>query len=214
MKQTKTNDLPWLFAALALALHLIATLAGQYSIFRDELYYIACVNHPALGYVDHPPLSVWILAIWKWFAGDSLFSIRFLPALFGALSIFYICRIARELGGGRFAQILATTTALLAPIYLAFFGLYSMNALDVLLWAMVFLTLIRITTTGKIRDWYILGILLGLGALNKLSMVWLASGIAVAMVMTPTRTALKTRGPWAAMGFAVLLFLTGQKMSQ
>ena len=33
--------------------------AGQQSgIFRDELYYIACANRLAWGYVDHPPLSI------------------------------------------------------------------------------------------------------------------------------------------------------------
>ena len=46
-----------LFLALAkLLLHLFT--AARYGIFRDELYYVACSEHLAWGYVDHPPMTV------------------------------------------------------------------------------------------------------------------------------------------------------------
>ena len=45
----------WALAAIVLAAHL-ATSAG-YGYFRDELYYLACSAHPALGYVDFPPIG-------------------------------------------------------------------------------------------------------------------------------------------------------------
>ena len=49
-------------ALFKLALHLYTNLFAGYGIFRDELYYLACARHLAAGYVDHPPLSMWILA--------------------------------------------------------------------------------------------------------------------------------------------------------
>ena len=45
-----------LLAALKLAIHLTALTA--YGWFRDELYYLVCARRLALGYVDHPPLSM------------------------------------------------------------------------------------------------------------------------------------------------------------
>jgi hypothetical protein len=40
--------------------------------FDDELYYIACAEHLGLGYIDHPPLSIWLLSGWQAVFGDSL----------------------------------------------------------------------------------------------------------------------------------------------
>jgi hypothetical protein len=58
------------FAAGAVVLHLLT--ANRYGYFRDELYYAACGQHLAWGYVDHAPL----IAVISWFArrllGDSL----------------------------------------------------------------------------------------------------------------------------------------------
>ena len=57
----KTSQLIIGFASFKFLFHvLIAAFAG-YGIFRDELYYVACSMHPAFGYVDHPPMSIWIL---------------------------------------------------------------------------------------------------------------------------------------------------------
>ena len=44
-----------LFSAVTLLVHLLTI--GRYGYFRDELYYVACGQHLAFGYVDQPPLS-------------------------------------------------------------------------------------------------------------------------------------------------------------
>src|ERR1043166_8402794 len=74
-----------LFSAAALLLHLLTN--GRYGYFRDELYYIACARHLALGYVDQPPLSILLLRFSEILLGDSLFAIRLLPALAGAATV-------------------------------------------------------------------------------------------------------------------------------
>jgi 4-amino-4-deoxy-L-arabinose transferase-like glycosyltransferase len=81
--------------------------AGQYGYFRDEFYYIACSDHLDWGFVDQPPLSIFLLKISRWILGDSLHAIRFLPAVAGAVSLFFTGLMARTLGGGRFSQVLA-----------------------------------------------------------------------------------------------------------
>ena len=119
-------------AAVKLLLHLYA--GRHYGYFVDELYYLACANHLAWGYVDQPPL----IALVTWFArlllGDSLPAIRFFPALAGAAKVLLTGLIARELGGKRFAQGLAALCVLAAPGFLALDNFLTMNAFEPLFW--------------------------------------------------------------------------------
>ncbi len=88
-------------AATKFLIHFAVNITGAYGFFRDEFYYIACSDHLALGYVDHPPLSIYLLKISRLILGDSLVAIRFLPALAGALTVFFTGLIVKELGGTR-----------------------------------------------------------------------------------------------------------------
>src|SRR5215471_17936262 len=100
---------PIALALVQVALHL--TLGLGYGIFRDELYYWDCSNHLAWGYVDHPPVSIAVLAAWKALFGDSMLSMRILPALAGGALILLTARLAERLGGGGFARGLAALIA-------------------------------------------------------------------------------------------------------
>src|SRR5512134_3110535 len=104
-------------AALTLLAH--AVVGERYGYFRDELYYLACSDHLAWGYVDHPPLSIAVLWISRHLLGDSLWAIRLPAWLAGAGAMFTAGLLARELGGGRFAQVLAAVCVIVGPVYLA-----------------------------------------------------------------------------------------------
>jgi hypothetical protein len=54
---------------------------NRYGYFRDEFDYLSCGDHLAWGYVDQPPLLPFLVRISRTLLGDSLRSIRFLPAL-------------------------------------------------------------------------------------------------------------------------------------
>lgn len=121
-------------AFLRLVIHLGTNAFAGYGIFRDELYYIACSNHLALGYVDQPPLSIYLLSISRAVFGDSLFAIRLFPAMVGALTVLFAGLLVRRLGGGKPAVSLAAFAVMLAPIQLGIHSVYSMNCFDILLW--------------------------------------------------------------------------------
>ena len=70
-------------ALAKLALHLV--LSGRYGYWIDELYFLACGDHLAWGYVDMPPLIAAVARASRLLLGDSLLAIRFLPAVSGAL---------------------------------------------------------------------------------------------------------------------------------
>src|SRR2546429_692705 len=79
---------------------------NRYGYFRDEFDYMACGDHLAWGYVDQPPLIPFLIHICRALLGDSLRSIRFIPALASSLLIVQTAAIARELGGRRYALLI------------------------------------------------------------------------------------------------------------
>ena len=194
-----------LLAFAKLLIHLPAMT--RYGYFRDELYYLASTEHLAFGYVDHPPLSIAILAANRWLLGDSLPALRWLPAVSGAVMVFVTGLIARQMGGGRRAQALAALAVIVAPIYLGIDHFYSMNAFDLLIWTVAAWLLIRCLATDRTRLWLLLGVTLGLGLLNKISVLWLGLGFAAGLLLAPCRRVVLTRGPWIAAGVAAVVFL-------
>ena len=196
--------IPLVFAGMKLLLQALAIT--NYGYFRDELYYIACSKHLAWGYVDQPPLSIAVLAGWRAVFGDSLVALRALPALLGAGTVFLTGAIARDLGGGRFAQVLACLCALLPPVWLAVDHFYRMNAFDTFFWTLSAWLLLRALDDGRVSRWALLGLVLGLGLLNKTSMLWFGGGLAMGLVATRYRQVLRTPGPWVAGAIAALCF--------
>src|SRR5437764_10726392 len=73
------------FALLTLLVHF--AFNGGYGYFRDELYFLACGDHLAWGYPDHAPMVALIARASRTILGDSLFAIRFFPAVAGAIKM-------------------------------------------------------------------------------------------------------------------------------
>jgi hypothetical protein len=205
---TKSDQL-WLLApALAkLLVHLIGNAIGGYGIFRDELYFLACGQHLAWGYVDQPPLIAAVAAFTRWLLGDSLFAIRFFPAVAGALVVYLTGRIARELGGGRFAGLLAQTGALIAPVFLAIHSILSMNVFEHLWWTLAVYLLVLLVNREEPRLWIAFGGVAGMGLLTKHSMGFFGVAVAAGLLLTRERRQFAQRWIWLGGEMALLLAL-------
>jgi hypothetical protein len=196
--------IPLAFGTFKLLLHALAITHWGY--FRDELYYIACSKHLAWGYVDQPPFSVAVLALSRALLGDSLWAVRALPAITGAATVVLTGLLVRELGGGRFAQALACLAAVLPPVWLAVDHYFSMNAFDTFFWTLAAWLLLRALASGQPRSWLTLGVVLGLGLLNKTSVLWFVGAAFLGLVLTPQRRVFRTPWPWLATVAAALIF--------
>jgi 4-amino-4-deoxy-L-arabinose transferase-like glycosyltransferase len=204
-------------AAVKLLLHLLTN--SNYGYFIDELYYIACSEHLAFGYVDHPPMVAVVTWLTRALLGDSLPALRLFPALAGALTVVLAALIARELGGGRFAQLMAGLAVVICPLYLFMNTILSMNALDALLWTFAAWLVARIINRGRWCDtgghwtltmsqlWLLLGLVLGVGLENKISVLFFGFGLTVGLLLTSERRHLRTPWPWCGGGIALALFL-------
>lgn len=189
-----------------LLFHLYSNLFANYGIFRDEFYYFACTNRLAAGYVDQPPLSIYLLALSKLMFGSSLFAIRLFPAFAAAVTVNLTGLLTARMGGGAFAVLTACVTLALSPIFLAMNTFFSMNAFDHLFWVLSAYLVVRIVQENKSFDWILLGISLGLGMLNKISMIWFGAGLTAGLLLTPYRTHLKTKWPYITALIAFLIF--------
>jgi hypothetical protein len=194
----------WVAATVAL-LHL-ATSHG-YGYFRDELYYLACSEHLAAGYVDHPPLLEVLLRPLRALLGDSLPALRLLPALAAGATVFLTARAVDRLGGGRLARALALVPVAAAPIYVGTFAILTPNALDVVAWTVALLLVLRLLATGDDRLWIAVGAAIGLGFENKHGMAFLAIGLAAGLLATPARRRLWSPWLWAGVAVALVLAL-------
>ena len=114
--------------AACLLLHLIVNT--RYGVFRDELYFIVCGEHPALGYVDQPPLIPLIAGASHALFGTALTPLRLIPAFAMSATVALAAEFAGILGGGRFAQWLSGLAVLVGPVFLVDGLLLSTDALQ------------------------------------------------------------------------------------
>ncbi len=218
--RSDTRQVRWLLTGATLAFYLV-TLRG-YGYFRDELYYLACGRHLGLGYVDQPPLIGWLAAGVRGTLGTSLPALRLLPALAAAATVWVSMRMAARLGGGRFAQGLAGLATALAPVYLSLFSIFSMNAFDVLAWALLWWLAVALLDRPEVngagessvgtappdpRLWLVFGLVAGLGLENKISVLFLGMGLAVGLLVARRWDVLRSRWLWLGGALAVLLFV-------
>ncbi len=192
-----------LLATIKVAVHLLT--ATGYGYFIDELYYLGMQRHLDFGYVDVPPLVPALMAVSNGLLGTSLQALHVFPAIAGALTLVVVGLTARELGGGRFAQFVAGLAILVSPSWLAIDSWFAYDAFDQLVTAFLFWAWVRRMKEETPRRWLVVGLLLGIGLLTKMSIVFTWPALAVALLLTSRRRSFLTPWPWLAAGAALLV---------
>jgi hypothetical protein len=187
------------------ALHLAT--ANRYGYFIDELYTIAMGKHVAGGFVDVPPLVPIITGAWTGLFGASLFSIRFLAAVFGALTVYAAGRIGRELGLKPAGQAFVALTALVSPILLAMNSFMAYDGPDQFLSAAFFFAAVKLLKGKDPRLWIAVGAAGGLALMAKYTMLFLALAFLIGILISDRRKDLATPWPWLGALCAVLIAL-------
>jgi 4-amino-4-deoxy-L-arabinose transferase-like glycosyltransferase len=197
------------FAAIKLALQIAINLLAQhigYGIFRDELYYIVCGRHLALGYVDQGPIvALQARLADTLFGHDRLWAFRLFSELAGAATVFVTGLLAWAFGGGRGAQALAMLGVLAALVYLPLDLFLSMNSFEPVFWMAALLGVLLIARGASPRWWILTGIAGGLAIENKLSAVFFLGALLCALLLTPQRRLLANR--YFGIGVALVVAL-------
>ncbi len=199
----------WLIALAKLLFHIYFN--NRYGYFRDEFNYIACGDHLAWGYVDQPPLIPFLIHISRAVLGDSLRSIRFIPALASSLLVVQTAVLAREFGGRRFALLLSAITIVIAPQYLSNGSLLGTNCLEPNLWMgcayFAILAIKRAGTESAPRYWLWFGVVAGLGLQEKYSIAVFGFGMVIGLLLTAQRRVFLNPWIWIGGAAAFLIFL-------
>ena len=190
---------------LTFGLTLYTTHIG-YSYFRDEFYYLACGHHLAWGYVDHGPIVAVQARLGEMLFGDSVFGIRVLSAVAGAMTVSLGGALCWALGGRRSAQALAMLGLMVTPQYIGVDGFLSMNSCEAVFWSACLLAVVRVARGGSAAKWWtVFGVSAGIGLLNKPSMAFFLIALGAGLMVTPHRRLLFTR--WAALGVGLLVLI-------
>ena len=214
-------------AAIALAaVGVLLAVAGRYGYHRDELYFLAAGRHPDWGYPDQPPLVPLLARLISELAPDSLVALRVPGALCAGAVVVVAGLIARELGGGRGAQALSAFAVAVMPVLLAAGHLLSTAIVDVLVWSVVTLLVLRLVgadpravaedsaarpARSRIagadpRWWLVVGAVLGIGLQNKLLPAFLAGALVLGVAVCGPRQVFRSSWLWAGVAVALAVW--------
>ena len=158
---------------------------SAYELHRDEFLHLDLGKHLAWGYASVPPVTAWISYVILQLGG-SVFLIKFLPALFGVLTMVIVWKTIEELGGNIYALILGSVSVIFS-ILLRINTLYQPNSLGFMLWTLVFYAIVKFISSENNKWLWVASIVFAFGFLNKYNIAFLALGLLPALLITSHR---------------------------
>jgi len=201
----RSNGIILGYALVKLLVHLLT--ATSYGFQRDAYLYLAQSRHLDWGYFSTPPLLAFITRIHTFIWGDSLLAVRLLPALAGAVSIYIVGWLIRELKGGPRAQVIGLTAYLLSPAFLRPAVLLQPVIFNHLFWLLAAVIIFKMIRKQDPRTILWMIPVLGLGWLNKYSIIFYGLALIAAMLISSHRKLLWSKALLITLACGLLLIL-------
>ena len=173
---------------------------AQYGFHRDELATLDDARHLAWGYVAYPPLTPFVARAAMALLGTAPAAVRFFTALAQCVGMVVAGLMARELGGGRRAQIVAALAVAVSPVSMIEGHLFQYVSFDFLWGVLAVYFVIRLLKSEDGRWWIAIGAAIGLGLMTRYTIAWLVAGLAVGFLVTPARKLLMSKWLIAGVG--------------
>lgn len=205
-RSASSDNLPLLaIAGAVVLLHVLTN--GRYGFHRDELQFLSDARHLDWGFVAYPPFTPLVERIGLSIFGLSLVGLRLFSVIAQATAVVFSGLMARELGGGRLAQLTAALCVALAPLALFEGTEFQYTTFDYLWWVLIAYCVIRLLKTENPRWWLAIGTLIGIGLQTKYTMAFYVAGIVGGVVLTQARRYLASGWLWAGVALSVVIFL-------
>ena len=183
--KSSTSSILILILAFALAKLLVHLFTfDNYGLHRDAYLYYALGEHLQWGFVAVPPSIALFSNVFTGLFGNTVFALRVVPAIIGALSVILVGLMVKEMGGKKIAISLASLAYLLGPAYLhgnTLFQPVSFNHFYWILSAYLILLMVRRKNT---KMWLWIGLVFGLAFLNKYSIVFFYAAFSIALLIS------------------------------
>jgi 4-amino-4-deoxy-L-arabinose transferase-like glycosyltransferase len=203
-----SNPIIWI--AIWLAAHLIYN--GLRELVPDEAYYWVWSRHLALGYLDHPPMIAWLIALSTALLGTSEWSVRLPSALLGTCTLLAAFWMLRHQPLTTPARRTALAMLLLGPLMAALGTLatpdtpsfcFSTFALACALAALHHETSAR----ARANWWLAFGLFCGLALLSKYTSILLPISVLLALATSSSaRRHLLNPGIWLGLVLSLAIF--------
>jgi 4-amino-4-deoxy-L-arabinose transferase-like glycosyltransferase len=192
-------------ALAALLVHVITN--GQYGFHRDELAVLDDAKQLDWGYVAYPPLTPFVARLALALFGPALVGLRLFSAAAQCAAMVLAGLMARELGGGRWAQAVTAIAVACAPLSLIQGALFQYVGFDYLWWVAIAYCTLRLLNSGDGRWWLAIGLFAGLGLLTRYTIAFLLAGLAIGVLVTSARKWMTSGWLWAGAVLALLIWL-------
>ena len=175
-------------------------------LLPEEGYYWNYATHPALGYIDHPPMVGWIIAVGTSIFGVHEFGVRISAFVIALCTVFAISLFHKKIFGNE--GILTTFAVSLIAPYLCGIGLFtSPDTILAFAWILALYNLYLVLIEGIENRWYWAGVWVGIGLLSKYTIVLLAMPTIVFCLLVPeNRHWFKKKQPYLAILISLGLF--------
>ncbi len=191
---------------IALAMVIVHWITGnQYGFQRDELATLEDSRHLDWGFVAYPPITPLFGRLSLMLFGTSLAGFRFFAAVAEAIALVLTGLMARDMGGGRGAQLIAAAAAV--PFCLGGGAMMQYVSFDYLFWVLAAFFVVKLLKSEDPRWWLAIGASIGFGLQSKYTMGFFAIAIAAATLLTAARRYFRSKWLWYGVGLSILIFL-------
>jgi 4-amino-4-deoxy-L-arabinose transferase-like glycosyltransferase len=206
-RESDSRDNNWALAGIAFAVMLIHVVTNsRYGFHRDEFQFLSDARHLDWGFVAYPPVTPFLERMGLQLFGVSMVGLRMFSVIAQAVAIVVTGLMARELGGGRLAQITAALVVATSGVPVFEGTEFQYSSFDYLWWTLIAYFVIRLLKTENPRWWVAIGVFVGLGLMTKYTILFFISGIITGLVLTPARRFLLSIWFWIGVAIALVIF--------
>lgn len=180
---------------------------SNYGFHRDELLHLSVSEHLDWGFMEFPPLIGVMGKLSYWLFDYSLLGVRLFPTLAGVAILVLCCLIAKELGGKSKAILLSGICILAFLPFYRNHTLFQPVAFNQLFWTLGFYFIIKFINSKNNKFLILLGITLGLGLMNKYTILVWAFGLFIGLFFYQKGDLFKNKWLYISALISLLIFL-------